>query len=107
MPPTAFAGPDQTAFSTNTVEIGESGLPTTIGSPCDLDTDERSGGYVAQPSSVSPTHFVAPTVTADTLLTFNTDGNGRRRCDSSSDSVNVTVQPIPPTVTIRVARSHV
>ncbi len=105
MPPQASAGPDQTVIATSTVHLSAE------------DTVDDNGGWtlrwqqtagpdveLSDPTSLTPS-FVAPLVTVDTVLTFLftiTDDEGA----IGTDSVDITVQPIPDTVTISGNINH-
>jgi len=105
-PPTANAGPDQTVISTSTVQLAEFNSSDDRGIVAFAWT-QTSGPAVTLSDSTSraPT-FVAPTVAADTVLTFSLRVTDDEGATSAPDTVDVTVQPIPPTVTIRGLINH-
>jgi len=102
LPPIANAGPDQVAGSTHRVDL--SGLSSTdenhaIASFSWTQTAGRTVTLGPGPSRSSAS-FIAPTVTTDELLTFELTVTDDEGLTSAPDSVNVTVKPIPATVTI-------
>jgi hypothetical protein len=101
-PPTANAGPDKTVFSTTTVQL-EGQNSTDAGGAIALASWTQTSGpavTLTNASSLQPT-FVAPTVATDTVLTFSMTVTDDEGLVSAPDTVNVTVQPIPPNVTVQ------
>jgi subtilisin family serine protease len=95
-PPIANAGPDQTVASGSVVTLDGSGSSDPDGTITSYAWTQTAGPSVtlSDPSAVKPT-FTAPTVSANTVLTFRltvTDDDGA----TATAQVNVTV--IPPAV---------
>jgi hypothetical protein len=105
-PPIADAGADRTAISTTIVELdGSSSSDDSHQLLASYNWTQTSGPGVvlSPPDSRGRTTFVAPTVTADTNLTFNLTVTDDEGLVSAPDTVSVTVEPIPPDVTVRGA----
>jgi len=92
VPPIANAGPDQTVNQTTTVSLTGVGSSDSDGSIAGYAWIQTAGPTVALSGATSVSaSFVAPTVAADTVLTFQltvTDNDGA----TSVDFVNVTVR---------------
>lgn len=95
-PPIADAGTDQTvlAFTTVTLDGTASSDPDNAPSPLTYAWSQIAGPTATIMSSTTgmPT-FVAPSVTADTTLTFELKVNDG--ADSATDTVDIIVQPNP------------
>jgi hypothetical protein len=100
LPPVADAGPDLSVGSTHRVELHSfSHDDHAIVSSAWAQT----GGPIVKlgpGDSTRGASFNAPTVTTDTILTFQLTVTDDEGVTSAPDTVNVTVKPIPPTVTI-------
>ncbi len=97
--PTADAGTDQTVNEETTVTLNGSGTDTD-GTIAGYQWEHTSGTMVtiADATSASTT-FIAPTLVATEVLTFTltvTDDDG----DSSSDIVDITINPVNVTPTV-------
>jgi len=92
-PPVARAGADQSVASGSLVTLNGSGSTDPNGDSLTFAWTQTVGSPVSLTGAVTvqPT-FIAPSVTANTLLTFQltvSDGKG----ETASDTVNVTVTP--------------
>ncbi|MGH8178978.1 MAG: PKD domain-containing protein [Steroidobacter sp.] len=101
MPPTADAGPDLTVVSTQSVEL-VAGFSSDDHGIESWRWTQTSGPSVTLQSVAVPINigFIAPMVTSDTVLTFALTLTDDEGVTSAPDSVNVTVRPIPPIVTL-------
>ena len=100
-PPVANAGADRTEGSAQHVEL------STLGSRDDHVIVSSSWTQVAGPAvtlgagtTQLNASFTAPVVTTDTLLTFALTVTDDEGATSAPDTVDITVLPIPPIVTI-------
>lgn len=99
-PPIVDAGPDLTTSSGQNVNLSVVNFEDTDGTVEEFLWVQTSGTPVQiTGADASDAMFQAPTVTTDTILTFEitvTDNEGA----TASDSVNVTVTPTPTTVKV-------
>lgn len=101
LPPVANAGPDQIAGSTHRVELSTLFSHDDHGIVSSAWTQTAGPAVTLGPgNTLLNASFIAPIVTTDTVLTFRLTVTDDEGLTSATDTVDVTVQPISPIVTI-------